>query len=128
MAGEWDSPIGGSRRNERATSSTTTGTDPLGLFENRRLAIGLVALLVFELFTVWRFVRPMNIFVVDERFERPMVVEIPDGSSSLSAEERGGCHEEIYEERSGSIHAQAWTDPYYQVDYRFDGSQQIRLN
>lgn len=26
------------------------------------------------------------------------------------------------------MHAQAWTDPYYQVDYRFDGSQQICLN
>lgn len=98
------------------------------LVENTKLAVGLVALLAFAAFLVWRFVRPMNIFIVDERFERPMVVEIPEGLSSLSAEECGECHEEIYQEWSGSMHAQAWTDPYYQVDYRFDGSQQICLN
>ncbi len=95
---------------------------------NKKRAIGLIALLIFALFMVWRLVRPLHFFVVDERFARPMAVVIPEGLSSLSAEECGGCHEEIYAEWSGSMHAMAWTDPYFQVDYRFDGSQQICLN
>ncbi len=85
-------------------------------------------LFVFAVFLLWRFVRPMNIFVVDEKFARPMQMEVPEGLDSLSAEECGGCHEAIYEEWSQSMHAQAWIDPYYQIDYVFDGSQQICFN
>jgi hypothetical protein len=72
--------------------------------------------------------RPMNIFVVDEKFERPVHVEIPDGLSSISAKECGKCHVEEYAEWSSSMHSMAWTDPYYQIDYIFEGSQQICLN
>ncbi len=70
----------------------------------------------------------MNIFVVDERFERPLDVTVPDGLSSLSAEACGLCHAAIYREWSGSMHAKAWIDPYFRVDFIFDGSQQICLN
>ena len=70
----------------------------------------------------------MNIFVVHEKFSRPMQVELPEGLDSLSARECGDCHEAIYDEWSKSMHAKAWLDPYYQVDYVFDGSQQICLN
>ncbi len=70
----------------------------------------------------------MNIFVVDDRFALPISEQVPPGLTSLSAEECGGCHEEIYAEWATSMHAHAWRDPYFQVDYRFDGSQQICLN
>ncbi len=77
----------------------------------------------------YRLVRPMNIFVVSEEFERPIpVTTAPSGLLSLSATECGVCHSEIYNEWSGSMHARAWTDPYFQVDFAFDGSQQICLN
>ena len=79
-------------------------------------------------FLIWRFLRPLNIFVVDERFERPIAVETPRGLHSVSAQECRRCHEEIYREWSGSMHAHAWTEPYFQTDYRYDGSQQICLN
>lgn len=80
-------------------------------------------------FLAYRLVRPMNIFVVSEAFERPIPVESPPpGLQSLSATECGRCHTEIYEEWSTSMHAQAWTDPYFQVDFAFDGSQQICRN
>ncbi len=72
--------------------------------------------------------RPIDIFIVDERFERPIHVEIPDGLKSISAEECRTCHVEIYREWSGSMHANAWEDPYFQVDFVYDGSQQICLN
>lgn len=80
-------------------------------------------------FLIYRMVRPMNIFVVGEAFERPIpITSAPSGLGSLSATECGGCHAEIYAEWSESMHARAWTDPYFQVDFAFDGSQQICLN
>jgi len=88
----------------------------------------LFLVLALVIFLGWRFIRPMNIFVVDERFARPMHVDTPQGLSSLSARECSRCHETQYNEWSSSMHARAWTDPYYQVDYVFDGAQQICLN
>lgn len=92
----------------------------------RKVLLTLSALLA--LFLLWRFLRPMNIFVVDERFERPMQVDKVPGIATLSARECGRCHSEIFREWSGSMHGRAWTDEYFQVDFRFDGSQQICLN
>lgn len=74
-------------------------------------------------------VRPMNIFVVSDSFARPMtVINPPDGVDSPGAESCGECHPEIYREWATSMHSKAWTDPYYQVDRKFDGNQQICLN
>ena len=88
----------------------------------------LVLSALIVLFLLWRILRPMNIFVVDERFEKPMQVETPGGIASLRAKDCGTCHREIYDEWAGSMHARAWTEPYFQVDFRYDGSQQICLN
>ena len=87
-----------------------------------------IAVIPIAAFLVWLFIRPMNIFVVDEKFARPIPVDIPEGLTSISAMECKKCHEEIYREWSESMHAKAWIDPYYQVDYTYDGSQQICLN
>ena len=83
----------------------------------------------FLAFLGYRMVRPMNIFVVGDAFAHPIPVrQAPVGLQSVSAAECGRCHTSIFEEWSGSMHAQAWTDPYFQVDFAFDGSQQICLN
>lgn len=92
----------------------------------KRLLIILAA--IAALFLLWRFIRPLNIFVVDERFERPMHAETPKGLKSVSGSECAGCHAEIAREWASSMHARAWTEPYFHVDYVFDGSQQICLN
>jgi hypothetical protein len=71
----------------------------------------------------------MRIFVVSEAFERPIVtMQIPSGLKTLSATECGTCHRDHFEEWRTSIHSAAWTDRYFQVDFRFDGSQQICKN
>jgi len=88
----------------------------------------LIILALTAAFFFWRLLRPLNIFVVDERFERPMQVETPRGIASLSAKDCGKCHWEIYREWAGSMHARAWTEPYFQVDFKYDGSEQICLN
>jgi len=94
----------------------------------KRAVIGLIALTVAA-FLGWRFVRPMNIFIVEKDFERPVSTAIiPEPFETLSAKECAACHQEFYDEWSTTIHSQAWTDPYFQVDFRFDGSQQICKN
>lgn len=97
--------------------------------KTRRRVIISLTLLALTLFLAWRFLRPMNIFVVSEAFERPIpTTDIPAPLITLSAKECAGCHPAFYEEWSGSMHSRAWTDPYFQVDWRFDGSQQICKN
>ncbi|MFQ5756622.1 MAG: multiheme c-type cytochrome [Acidiferrobacterales bacterium] len=95
----------------------------------RKHVIGGAVLLALAIFLGWRFVRPMNIFVVSEAFERPLsTAEIPFPMQTLRAEECAACHQEFYQEWSTTIHSQAWTDPYFQVDWRFDREQQICRN
>jgi hypothetical protein len=95
----------------------------------RYRAIAMVALLLLAGFMTWRFVRPMSIFVVSEAFERPIATtRVPKGLTTLSAEECGNCHRELFEEWRTSIHHAAWSDPYFQADFRFDGSQQVCKN
>lgn len=85
-------------------------------------------ILLLVVFMAHRFTREIHIFTVSEEFERPTPVKVPQGLGSISAEECAICHEEIAKEWKTSIHADAWTDPYFQVDFEFDGSQQICLN
>lgn len=94
----------------------------------KKAVIGLV-ILSAALFLGWRFVRPMNIFSVTKNFERPIsTAKVPEPLETLSAKECAGCHQEIYDEWSTTIHSKAWTDPYFRVDFKFDGSPQICLN
>ena len=94
----------------------------------KRAIIGVI-LIAAAAFLGWRFVRPMNIFVVSPAFERPVsTAQIPEPLETLRAGECAACHREIFDEWSTTIHSQAWTDPYFQVDFRFDGSQQICKN
>jgi len=89
------------------------------------VAIG-VALLAF---LGWRLVRPMDIFVVSKRFERPIDTgKLAMPAQALRASSCGACHREIYAEWKTTIHSQAWTDPYFRVDWKFDGAQQICKN
>ncbi|MBI5659456.1 MAG: hypothetical protein HZC43_07875 [Nitrosomonadales bacterium] len=96
---------------------------------NRKTAVAGIALIALIVFLAWRLFRPMNIFVVSEAFERPVsTADMPPTLQSLSAKGCAGCHREFYDEWATSIHSQAWTDPYFQVDWEFDGKPQICKN
>ena len=85
----------------------------------------LLALLVV-IFLVWRFVRPLNIFVVDDRFAWPVdTTQAPPVLGALSAGDCAVCHAAFHEEWRTTIHSQACTDPYFQTDWQFDDSQHI---
>jgi len=95
---------------------------------SKRFAVILI-IVAAVLFLGWRFVRPMNIFIVTDNFERPVsTAHVPELLDTLRADECAACHQDFFDEWSTSIHSQAWTDPYYQADLRFDRSQQICLN
>jgi len=83
-------------------------------------------LAALAVFLAWRFVRPMNIFVVSEAFERPVDTSGVDPSlGTLRAAECGACHPDEYRDWKTTMHAAAWTDPYYRVDWEFDDRQPI---
>ena len=97
-------------------------------WRNPRLLL-MAALAVLAVFLAWRFLRPMNIFVVSEAFERPIDTGgINPILGKLHAAECGACHQDAYRDWNTTIHARAWTDPYYQVDWVFDGRQQVCNN
>lgn len=84
----------------------------------------LTIVIVLLLFFVWRFIRPMNIFIVDDRFAWPVDTSLtPPVLGSLSAKECAECHQEFYDEWQTTIHSKAWTEPYFQTDWKFDRSQ-----
>jgi hypothetical protein len=94
-----------------------------------RNSILLFLLLGLTVFLGWRFIRPMNIFIVSDAFESTLsTTGAPALLGTLRAEECGACHREIYKEWQTTIHSQAWTDPYFQTDWQFDGAQQICKN
>ena len=83
-----------------------------------------VVVIIVIVFFAWRFIRPMNIFVVDDRFAWPVDTSLtPAVLGKLSAKECATCHQEFYDEWQTTIHSKAWTDPYFQIDWKFDGSQ-----
>ncbi len=91
--------------------------------------IMITAVLLLAVFFGWRLLRPMQIFVVSPAFERPVsTLDAPVMFTTLRAGECAGCHREFFDEWSTTIHSQAWTDPYFQVDWKFDGAAQICKN
>jgi len=94
---------------------------------NKKIIIALTIILVA--FFGWRFIRPMNIFIVEDKFAWPIdTTQAPKLFKSLSAKECGGCHQDFYNEWRTTIHSQAWTDPYFQTDWQFDGKQHICIH
>lgn len=95
----------------------------------RKNVVIITVLVALSVFLAWRFLRPMNIFIVSEAFERPIPVKaLPAAVENQGAKACGLCHTEIYSEWSTTMHRQAWIDPYFQTDWKFDGSQQICKN
>lgn len=91
--------------------------------KKKSIIISIVTIIVIVFFA-WRFIRPMNIFIVDDRFAWPVdTSQTPAVLGKLSAKECATCHQEFYDEWKTTIHSKAWTEPYFQTDWKFDGSQ-----
>jgi len=93
----------------------------------RKIILLLVLLLLG--FLAWRFIRPLNIFVITDAFDRPVDTSgQPKALKILGAKNCAICHPAFYAEWRTTIHSQAWTDPYFQTDWQFDKSQQVCRN
>jgi len=91
--------------------------------KKRTVIVGIIVIVLIGFF-VWRFIRPMNIFVVDDRFAWPIdTSQSPPVLGKLSAKDCAICHQAFYDEWRTTIHSQAWTDPYFQTDWQFEGSE-----
>ncbi|HFQ81914.1 MAG TPA: hypothetical protein ENK33_11160, partial [Desulfobacterales bacterium] len=56
----------------------------------KKKIIYISAALLFLIFLIWRFIRPMNIFVVTDNFARPMAITRPPaGLQSMRAADCG---------------------------------------
>ncbi len=88
----------------------------------KKKSVIIIALVIVIIgFFTWRFIRPMEIFVVDDRFAYPVdTSEVPPVLGDLSAETCGSCHTEFYREWRTTIHSKAFTDPYFQADWKFE--------
>ena len=96
---------------------------------NKKSIVITLSLVAIAVFFAWRFLRPLNIFIVSDKFARPVsTASIPEPLKTLRAEECGSCHQQPYQEWKTTIHSQAWTDPYFQTDWKFEGSPQICKN
>lgn len=67
--------------------------------------------------------------LLTKSWEKPIPYQTPpEGLTSLSAEECGECHVEIYREWKASFHAQAWHDPQFQAEWAKDDSLWVCVN
>ena len=79
------------------------------------------------IFLGWRMLRPLEIFSISKRFENPLPATPIPPLGSLSARSCGSCHVANYREWRTTIHSRAWTDSYFQTDWRVEGRKQICL-
>lgn len=90
------------------------------------LGVGVMGTLVYLYYTE---VKPVVIFGLREDYARAIPYqEVPEGIESLRAEACGTCHREIYDEWKTSIHAQAYTDPFFQAYWKRDHNIWVCLN
>ena len=54
--------------------------------------------------------------------------EVPEGLTSLSAEQCGACHQDHYKEWKQSTHAHAWTDLQFQAELKKESSPFMCIN
>ena len=74
-------------------------------------------------------VRPPHFFPVADWFATPIsTAGASQPQFDLSAEACGACHSDISHEWSSTFHAHVWTDPFFQADWRKEGSNQICRN
>lgn len=74
-------------------------------------------------------VEKKNVKPLTKHWEKVIPYQIPpEDLSSLSAEECGECHEDIYAEWKSSFHAMAWQDPQFQSEWAKGDSLWVCIN
>jgi len=94
-----------------------------------KTTIKIIFVISVIIFFAWRFMRPMNVFIVEDKFAWPIDTSMaPPVLNNLKAAECGNCHQDFYDEWRTTIHSQAWTDPYFQADWKFEQKQHVCIH
>lgn len=97
----------------------------------KRSAVLLLLLLLLpaSVYYYYKELRPAVIFGLRSDYARAIPFQkTPIGLESLSAEECGKCHRDIYAEWKASIHAHAYQDPFFQAYWKKDENIWVCLN
>jgi len=96
---------------------------------NKLLFASVLLFLVVVLFQTIFNKQEDNIFPLTNSWEMAIAnQEIPEGLTSLSAEECGSCHQQHYEEWKLSTHAHAWNDLQFQAEIKKESSPFMCIN
>ena len=88
--------------------------------------LSIILFLVFALgFSMWTALRTVHSYGISEKFARPLSSKLPKGLTSLTAKSCGECHQEIYKEWLTTNHSAAWSDLYFQIDWKWDKKNKI---
>lgn len=80
-----------------------------------------ILLLVLGIPLLLYILNPYGIYQLNDKTTRFVEMQaIPEGLNSLKAADCGVCHVEIYHEWQTSLHAKAFTDPFFQAYHRKD--------
>lgn len=93
------------------------------------VSLGLLVAVSGLLYYFYTEIRPTVIFGLREDYAHAIPFQkVPSGLDSLRAEACGQCHQAIYEEWKTSIHAHAYTDPFFQAYWKKDDHVWVCLN
>jgi hypothetical protein len=93
-----------------------------------KILIGLLVL-VGLVYLYYTEVKPVVIFGLRTDYAHAVPYQkVPEGLTSLRAESCGSCHREIYDEWKTSIHAQAYSDPFFHAYWTKDKHTWVCLN
>src|SRR5207247_11086798 len=116
-------------RLSKAQKSRSTTSRGLTTMPNLAKILVPFAILAGLVYLYYAEVKPTVIFGLRSDYAHAIPhQEIPTGLQSLKAESCGACHREIYEEWKTSIHAQAYTDPFFHAYWTSDKHTWVCLN
>jgi len=72
--------------------------------------------------------KDLETYGIHDAHARPLSEQVPEGLVDMKASTCGTCHTEIYAEWQATVHAQAWTEDYFQTDWAYDSKKQNCLN
>ncbi len=91
--------------------------------------LGATVVLVGLVYIYYTEIKPVVIFGLRSDYAKAIPFQkVPEGIPSLRAESCGTCHREIYNEWKTSIHAKAYTDPFFQAYWKKDKNIWVCLN
>lgn len=93
------------------------------------LLFPILGFLLVLLFLIFRKKKEEEVFPFENGWEEAIPFQlVPEGLSSLSAEQCGVCHTAHYEEWKTSSHAWAWKDEQFQAELNKESSPYLCIN